>query len=126
MLESQTLKDKAPAVASATVVMPSLLDRIRIDLADKYYQQNFTNDGQRFLAWYLRNCYCRTPIQARDDITDGPNDKEIDAVIIDEEKRQSGGHAFAGKGRATERMAVQEMKPRRPARWSRSTGRLCS
>lgn len=69
--------------------MLSLLDRIRSDIVeDKYYQQNFSNDGQRFLAWYLRNCYSRTPIQARDDITDGPNDKEIDAVIIDEEKRQ--------------------------------------
>jgi len=70
-------------------VMSDLLDRIRADLAnDKYYKQNFSNDGQRFLAWYLRNCYLRTPIQARDDITDGPNDKEIDAVIVDEEKRQ--------------------------------------
>src|SRR5438270_3427986 len=69
--------------------MSTLLNRIRTDLGnDIYYQQNFTNDGQRFLAWYLRNCYSRTPIQARDDITDGPNDKEIDAVIIDEEKRQ--------------------------------------
>jgi hypothetical protein len=86
MPESQTINDNT-AVASAPLVASSLLDRIRIDLADKYYQQNFTNDGQRFLAWYLRNCYCRTTIQARDDITDGPNDKEIDAVIIDEEKR---------------------------------------
>jgi len=86
MLNSQTTNDKS-LVASAPVDASSLLDRIRIDLADKYYQQNFKNDGQRFLAWYLRNCYCRTPIQARDDITDGPNDKEIDAVIVDEEKR---------------------------------------
>jgi len=80
--------------------MLGLLDRIRVDLStDKYYQQNFSNDGQRFLAWYLRNCYLRTPIQARDDITDGPNDKEIDAVIIDEEKRQViiiQGKFFAG------------------------------
>jgi hypothetical protein len=68
---------------------PGLLDRIRADLSnDKYYQQNFSNDGQRFLAWYLRNCCSRTPVQARDDITDGKNDKEIDAVIVDEEKRQ--------------------------------------
>ena len=66
-----------------------LLDRIQADLAnDKYYKQNFSNGGQRFLAWYLRNCYLRTQVQARDDITDGANDKEIDAVIVDEEKRQ--------------------------------------
>lgn len=67
----------------------NLLDRIRGDLAsDKYYKQNFPNDGQRFLAWYLRSCYLRTPIQAHDDITDGPNDKEFDAVIVDDDKRQ--------------------------------------
>jgi hypothetical protein len=65
-----------------------LLGRIRRDLSTDYYQQNFSNEGQRFLAWYLRNCYNRTAIQARDDITDGQNDKEIDAVIIDEEKRE--------------------------------------
>jgi AIPR protein len=70
-------------------VMSSLLDRIRADLAnDRFYKDNFPNDGQRFLAWYLRNCYLRTLNQVRDDITDGPNDKEIDAVIVDEEKRQ--------------------------------------
>lgn len=69
--------------------MAQLLDRIRTDLtSDSYYQQNFSNDGQRFLAWYLRNCYSRTSIQAKDDITDGPNDKEFDAVIVDDEKRQ--------------------------------------
>jgi hypothetical protein len=69
--------------------MSSLLDRIRSDLkSDVFYQQNFPNDGQRFLAWYLRNCYLRTPIQAKDDITDGPNDKEFDAIIVDDEKRQ--------------------------------------
>jgi hypothetical protein len=50
--------------------------------------QNFPNEGQQFLAWYLRNCYLRTAVQAKDDITDGPNDKEFDAIIVDDEKRQ--------------------------------------
>ena len=69
--------------------MSSLLDRIRTDLqTDAYYGQNFSNEGPQFLAWYLRNCYLRTEIQAKDDITDGPNDKEFDAVIVDDEKRQ--------------------------------------
>jgi hypothetical protein len=69
--------------------MSNLIDRIRGDLSsDKYYKQNFPNDGQRFLAWYLRNCYLRTPLQAHDDITDGPNDKEIDAIIVDDESRK--------------------------------------
>jgi hypothetical protein len=69
--------------------MSELLDRINRDIReDNYYTDNFANDGQRFLAWYLRNVHLRTPVQARDDITDGPNDKEIDAVIVDDEKRQ--------------------------------------
>jgi hypothetical protein len=69
--------------------MSALIERIRTDFkGDSYYQQNFSNEGQQFLAWYLRSCYLRTPVQARDDITDGPNDKEFDAVIVDDEKRQ--------------------------------------
>jgi hypothetical protein len=69
--------------------MSELVYRIKQDIIqDNYYQQHFPNDGQRFLAWYLRNVYQRTPIQAKDDITDGANDKEIDAVIVDDDKRQ--------------------------------------
>jgi hypothetical protein len=35
--------------------MSVLLERIRADLtSDKYYKQNYSNDGQRFLAWYLK------------------------------------------------------------------------
>ena len=51
---------------------------------DPYYRNNFDNDGQRFVAWYLRRVLLRDDAQTRDDITDGPNDKEIDAVIVDD------------------------------------------
>lgn len=69
--------------------MSELLDQINRDLsADAYYTQNFANNGERFLAWYLRNVCLRTPVQAKDDITDGADDKEIDGVIVDDEKRQ--------------------------------------
>ena len=58
-----------------------MYERIKQDIQqDTYYSQNFANDGERFLAWYLRNIYLRTPVQTRDDITDGQDDKEIDAV----------------------------------------------
>ena len=56
------------------------------DIAQEYYQQNFPNDGQRFVAWYLRNIHLRDPIQTRDDITDGADDKQIDAVFVDDDK----------------------------------------
>ena len=55
---------------------------------DPYYQQNFPNDGQRFVAWYLRRVMLRDPIETRDDITDGADDKQIDAVVIDDESRR--------------------------------------
>ena len=51
---------------------------------DPYYRNNFDNDGQRFVAWYLRRVLLRDDAQTRDDITDGANDKEIDAVIVDD------------------------------------------
>ncbi len=69
--------------------MSELIARIQADIdKDPYYKDNFANDGERFLAWYLRNIYQRTAVEARQDITDGQNDKEIDAVIVDDEKRK--------------------------------------
>ena len=56
--------------------------------ADPYYSANFANDGQRFIAWYLRRVLLRDDAQTRDDITDGADDKEIDAVIVDEEEQR--------------------------------------
>ena len=60
--------------------------QISDDIAQEYYQQNFPNDGQRFVAWYLRNIHLRDPIQTRDDITDGPDDKQIDAIFVDDDR----------------------------------------
>jgi len=60
--------------------------QITSDIRQDYYQQNFPNDGQRFVAWYLRNIHLRDPIQARDDITDGPDDKQIDAIFVDDDR----------------------------------------
>lgn len=63
-----------------------MYQRIAEEITQDYYQQNFPNDGQRFVAWYLRNIHRRDDVQARDDITDGPNDKQIDAVFVDDEQ----------------------------------------
>ena len=66
-----------------------MLAQIQREIAeDPYYQTNFANDGQRFIAWYLRRVILRDDAQTRDDITDGPDDKEIDAVIVDEEEQR--------------------------------------
>lgn len=63
-----------------------MYQQIAEDITQEYYKQNFPNDGQRFVAWYLRNVHLRDPVQARDDITDGPDDKQIDAVFVDDDK----------------------------------------
>ena len=66
-----------------------MLAQIQREIAqDPYYCNNFDNDGQRFVAWYLRRVLLRDDAQTRDDITDGANDKEIDAVIVDEEEQR--------------------------------------
>ncbi len=60
--------------------------QISEEIKEDYYQQNFPNDGQRFVAWYLRNIHLRDRNEAKDDITDGADDKQIDAIIIDDDK----------------------------------------
>src|SRR5262249_34023980 len=39
----------------------------------------------RFVAWYLRSILLRDMNETRDDITDGADDKQIDAVVIDDD-----------------------------------------
>jgi hypothetical protein len=59
-----------------------IIDEIKAD----YYQQNFSNDGQRFVAWYLRNIHLRDMNETHDDITDGADDKQIDAIVINDDQ----------------------------------------
>jgi hypothetical protein len=62
-----------------------MYDSIKRDIAQDYYRQNFDNDGQRFVAWYLRNIHLCDPNEAKFNVTDGPDDKQIDAVFIDDD-----------------------------------------
>lgn len=62
-----------------------IYDQIKNDIAGDYYQSNYPNDGQRFVAWYLRNIHNLDPVEAKDCITDGAGDKQIDAVYIDDQ-----------------------------------------
>jgi hypothetical protein len=59
--------------------------KIKSEIKLPYYQQQFSNDGQRFVAWYLRNIHRRDEIQTKSDITDGADDKQIDAIYVDDE-----------------------------------------
>lgn len=60
-----------------------MYERIKNDIAQDYYLNNYPNDGQRFVAWYLRNIHNLDTIETKDCITDGAGDKQIDAVYID-------------------------------------------
>lgn len=62
-----------------------MIEKIEQDIKDKYYIENFANVGPRFVAWYLRNIHNLDPVEAKDCITDGAGDKQIDAVYIDDQ-----------------------------------------
>lgn len=62
-----------------------MYQKIKEELKQKYYIDNYPSDGQRFIAWYLRNIHNLEPFVAKECITDGPGDKQIDAVYIDEQ-----------------------------------------
>ena len=62
-----------------------IYEKIKTDIAQSYYVENFPNEGQRFIAWYLRNIHNLDTYEAKDCITDGPGDKQIDAVYIDDQ-----------------------------------------
>lgn len=62
-----------------------MYDQILKEIVQPYYKDNYPNDGQRFVAWYLRNIHNLDIYESRDCITDGAGDKQIDAIYIDNE-----------------------------------------
>ena len=62
-----------------------MFEKIKEEIKQDYYIQNFPNDGQRFVAWYLRNVHLRDQNEAKADITDGADDKQIDAIYVDDD-----------------------------------------
>lgn len=74
--------------------MVNMYEKISADIDNDSYA-NYANNGQKFVAWYLRNIYLLTPVEAKECITDGAGDKQIDAVYIDDEKQTV--HIIQGK-----------------------------
>lgn len=60
-----------------------MYNKIKSDISQEYYKANYPNEGQRFVAWYLRNIHKLDTYEAKDCITDGAGDKQIDAIYID-------------------------------------------
>jgi hypothetical protein len=44
-----------------------MFEQINEEIKTPYYQDNFPNNGQRFIAWYLRNVHLRDMVETRDD-----------------------------------------------------------
>lgn len=65
----------------------NIYEKIKNDIQQHYYIENYPNEGQRFVAWYLRNIHGLNTIEAKDCITDGPGDKQIDAVYVDDQSQ---------------------------------------
>jgi len=65
----------------------TIYEKISEELKADYYTQNYPNDGQRFVAWYLFNVLKQDRNQTKDAITDGADDKQIDAIVIDDDKQ---------------------------------------
>src|SRR5450759_4255091 len=63
----------------------SIYEKIQEEIKADYFQQNYPNDGQRFVAWYLFNILHQDRNQTKDAITDGPDDKQIDAIVINDD-----------------------------------------
>lgn len=59
-----------------------MYEKIKADISNEYYLANYPNDGQRFVAWYLRNIHNLDTYETKDCITDGAGDKQIDAMHI--------------------------------------------
>ncbi len=66
----------------------NIINKIQQEIKQDFYQTNFPNDGQRFVAWYLRNIHLLDKNGAKEAVTDGANDKQIDAIFIDEDEQK--------------------------------------
>ena len=65
--------------------MRAMYNQIRNEFQTPFYRDHFDNDGQRFVAWYVQNVHRRDMIGTVHDVTDGPDDKQIDAIVVDDD-----------------------------------------
>ena len=65
-----------------------ILAKIKNEIStDRFYLDHFSNDGFRFVAWYVRRILLQSPEATKVVVVDGANDKKIDAIVIDDENR---------------------------------------
>ena len=52
------------------------------------YKTSMRTESRAFLAWFLENIYRLEPTEAQDCVCDGPDDKGIDGVYVDDDDRR--------------------------------------
>jgi hypothetical protein len=66
----------------------AILPKIKSEInTDKFYLDHFSNEGFRFVAWYVRRVLLQSAEATKMAVVDGANDKKIDALVIDDENR---------------------------------------
>ena len=62
-----------------------LYQKVTSEIRDNnFFKDNFPNDGQRFVAWYLHRVLLLDVHATRAAITDGQDDKQIDAIVVED------------------------------------------
>jgi hypothetical protein len=85
-----------------------MYQKIKSEISQTYYQDNYDNDGQRFVAWYLCNVHGQDQNQTKAAITDGKDDKQIDAIIIDD--RESNIFIIQGKFIGSDKVDAEPLR----------------
>lgn len=85
-----------------------MYEKILEEIKQPYYVQNFPNAGQRFVAWYLRNIHLKDMVETKDCITDGADDKQIDAIVVDDDA--STVYIVQGKFIGSERVDAEPLR----------------
>lgn len=60
-----------------------MYSKVFSEIQQEYYQKNFPNEWQRFIAWYLRNIHNLDTYGTKDCISDGAGNRQINALYID-------------------------------------------
>ena len=85
-----------------------IYELIKNEISQEYYQTNYPNNGQRFIAWYLRNVHKLDTYEAKDCITDGAGDKQIDAIYVD--NQSSTVYVIQGKFYSGEAVGAEPLR----------------
>ena len=66
----------------------NMREAVAKEIAAQPLFRELPNKGQQFVAWYVHRIHGASPMDALDALTDGANDKQIDAIHIDHDMKR--------------------------------------